>query len=365
MMTHRVSEGGSFRIDRRFKGVGRIALASGTTNKKRFRAYNVMLSDLHEDGKLDVLRAVQDGRISIQELYQAHRTGRIPYVASDLLLHEKLWPAVEAWVPRSASAEASRKRYAVSLVALKKHGPLGASAKVSDLSGIDWRALRDEWPNSGADWNRMRAAVSRFLSMGLGDKHHPFRRKVMSKLPRARESRGRVPEITPALFWKIVEHSNEHLRPCWVTLAVTGLRVRSEYLALEEHHLRPLTREIEVPGTKTEGSADVVKVGEKAWPWIVAAVPSPLQYKALRGHWKAACEAAGAEGLWMHDLRHFYGQQLVESGQSEASVQTGLRHASPGMTRRYTRRKDHGELARGMDEILFPAPDPKEAEDAG
>lgn len=363
-LSHRVSEGGSFRIDRRFKGVGRIALASGTTTKKRFRAYNAMLDELHEDGKLDILRAIRDRKISLQELYGAHRTGRIPYIASDLLLHEKLWPAIDEWLPGSAPTESTRKRYAVSMKALRSYGPLGDDAKVSELARVDWRELRAEWPNSGADWNRMRGTVSRFLSMGLGDKHHPFRRKVVAAFPKARESRGRVPEITPDLLWKIVEHSSEHVRPCWVALAVTGLRVRSEYLALEEHHLRPLTREIEVPGTKTEGSADVVKVGERAWPWVTAAVPAPLRYKALRKHWNRACEAAGCPELWMHDLRHFYGQQLVDAGQSEASVQTGLRHATPAMTRRYTRRKDHGENARGMDEILFPVPDPEEQNEA-
>jgi len=56
----------------------------------------------------------------------------------------------------------------------------------------------------------------------------------------------------------------------------------------------------------------------------------------------------------LHDLRHFYGQTLTEGGRPEVSVQHGLRHADPRMTRRYTRQRDRGENAKMMDAILFP-----------
>lgn len=361
---HRVSPGGTYRIDRVFKGVGRIARASGTRSLKRFRAIDNLLTELHEDGKLDVLRAIRDGSLSPLEVYSASRTGRIPYVASEIVLHQNLWPAVREWLPRSARTKSTRERYGNSMDRLRDSGALRKNALVSDLARVDWPAVLERWPNSGADFNRMRGTVSRFLTMTLGDKAHPFRRKVMKNFPRGRESRGRVPEINVGRFWAIMEHVPEGLVPCYVTLAVTGLRVGSEYCALQEHHLRPLTREIEVPGTKTEGSADVVKVGPLSWPWIVRAVPAPLKYDSLYRYWRMACEKAGVQNVTMHDLRHLMGQELTEAGRSEASVQSSLRHDTPAMTRRYSMRKDRGENARAMDELMFPA-DPKEAEDAG
>lgn len=364
MTPHRVSEGGSYRIDRRFKGVGRIARASGTTSVKRFRAIDNLLTELYEDGKLDVLRAIRDGTITPLEVYSASRTGRIPYVASEIVLHQKLWPAVEDWLPTCARSGATRDRYRQSMDRLRESGPLRKNALVRDLARVDWRGVLDDWPNSGADFNRMRGTVSRFLTMTLGDKQHPFRRKVMSSFPRGRESRGRVPEIDVGRFWAIMEHVPEGLVPCYVTLAVTGLRVKSEYCALKEHHLRPLTREVKVPGTKTEGSADVVRVGDRSWPWIVRAVPAPLGYDSLYRYWREACQKVGAEGLWMHDLRHFYAQQLIEAGRPEASVQSSLRHETADMTRRYSMRKDRGENARTMDALMFPT-ERKEADDAG
>jgi integrase len=83
-------------------------------------------------------------------------------------------------------------------------------------------------------------------------------------------------------------------------------------------------------------------------------VPSPLGYQWLRRHWKDACRAAGAaHDLRLHDLRHCYGQWLANAGVGEARIQTGLRHATATMTRRYTKQRDKGENAKTMGDILL------------
>ena len=81
-MPHRVSKGGSYRIDRRFGSVGRLAIASGTKNVQTWRAYDSMLTELYGDGRLDLLRAIRDRRITLRQVYDARRTGRLPYLAS-------------------------------------------------------------------------------------------------------------------------------------------------------------------------------------------------------------------------------------------------------------------------------------------
>ena len=352
-MAHRISKGGSFRIDLRFRGVGRIALASRTTDKQTLRKLNAMLTELHEDGHLDILKGIKERRWSLQQVYQAKRAGRLSYVASELVLDESLWAAVREWIPRSAATAATRKRYQVSFRALERAGVLGPSATVAELRAADWHGLKTAWHAGPADWNRLRAAVSRFLSITMGDKFHPFRREVMGSFPRAKEPQGRVPDLTPELFWDIIAAAPTHLQPAFVTIAALGLRV-GEYLALEDHHLLHSIRGVKVPGTKTAGSDDTILVGARAWNWVRTAVPSPVRYKWLYTQWKRACEAVGVADVRLHDLRHSYGQWLTEGGRPEVSVQHGLRHADPKMTRRYTRQKDRGENAKLMDEILFP-----------
>ncbi len=156
------------------------------------------------------------------------------------------------------------------------------------------------------------------------------------------------------MLWEIVGASPDHIKPVWVCLAVTMMRVRSEYLHCTESNLMPHTKSILIPGTKTDWSHDVVRVGDESWEWVRRAIPAPVQYKALRRYWHKAIDAVGVTDLTIHDLRHLAAQVLVDAGQSEASVQVSMRHADPKMTRRYAMQRDRGQNAKVLDVLLFP-----------
>jgi hypothetical protein len=197
---------------------------------------------------------------------------------------------------------------------------------VSALTGVDWKALAKRWEGSGADWNHCRRAVSHFLAEHLGDVYHPLRRAVMKRYPKQAECE-RVPDLDVPTFWRVVEQAAEHV-----------------------------TKTVSVPGTKTAGSVAVLAVDPELWPWVVAGVPAPVGYKWLRIYWKRALEAAGADvTLRLHDLRHLTAQLLVNAGQSEASVQTTMRHATASMTRRYAVQWDRGENAAALARVLLEA----------
>ena len=335
----------SLRIDRVFLEVGRIALASGTANRERFTRYDDLLTELYEEGQLDVLKKIKAREITIREVYDARRKRR-PITAS-ASLRKNLWDAVEAWVERQHAAG----RYAVSFNQLSRSGVLSSGATVAALGGIDWEALRDQWQGGPSDWNHLRRAVSRFLTVLLGDVHHPFRREVVKAIPIQHEVE-RVPDLRPDVFWELVKHTPEHVQPCYVTLAATGMRV-GEYLRCTETNLLPLTKAIHVPGTKTDGSEAPVQVDPELWPWIERAIPSPVQYKWLREHFKRAARDVGLPDLRLHDLRHCFGQWAVDAGVPESVVQVALRHANPEMTRRYTKQRDRGEHARVIGDVML------------
>src|SRR5438874_13347534 len=108
--------------------------------------------------------------------------------------------------------------------------------------------------------------------------------------------------VPPAeIFTVRVGAAPEFVRAPLVTIVALGLRI-GEYLRLDKHHLLPHTDSVRVPGKKTAGSADVVRVDERLWPWIVAGTPS-----------------------------------LTDEGAPEARVQVEMRHATAAMTRRYTK----------------------------
>ena len=361
----RTSESGGIRFNRDFSrlGVGRIARSSRTTDVKEFQRRNDILTKLAESAQIDVLRAFRDGQITIEQLVDADREQRLK--SSDLLgmlaLRRPLWDAIADTLPLMGASEQTRKRYQVSLDALhKKAGPeLGDLANIRDLERVAWRELRERWGRSPSDWNHLRRAISTFLSNLLGDKFHPFRRAVVNRIPIAIE-RGRVPDVTPDVFWSIVKHVPKPYRASFVALAATGMRV-GEYLACTPFSLRPATFSIAVPGTKTASSAEDIAVHPRLWPYVVAAVPAPLKYKALRRHWRAACTTAEVD-VRIHDLRHCYAQWAVNEGLPEAKVQTALRHKTAVTTRRYAKTKDKGEVARAVGRVLLKAQSTKPAQ---
>ncbi|MCH7875998.1 MAG: tyrosine-type recombinase/integrase [Gemmatimonadetes bacterium] len=175
-------------------------------------------------------------------------------------------------------------------------------------------------------------------------KYHPFRLAVMDPdtFPAEEEPEGRVPDLSPELFWRIVRRTPEYLWASYVTMAAGGLGPK-EYLACREVHLMPHTTALQVPGSKVgrQGLA-VVNFDPTAWVWVTRAVPSPVNYRPLYDPWKKAAAAEGSPELRLYDLRHMYGQWLSESGQPEPRIQVGLRHKTASMTRRYTKQRDKG-----------------------
>lgn len=145
------------------------------------------------------------------EVYAADRQGQLDTLTGDrALLNAKLWDAVKNWTPTSAPAKQTRRRYATSFATLERSAVLKADATVGDLAGVDWRALGATWKGGASDWNHLRRAVSRFLSLYLGDVHHPMRRAVVKAIPTRKET-SRVPDLPHFI---VLVHRASHARVC-------------------------------------------------------------------------------------------------------------------------------------------------------
>lgn len=92
-MAHTNSGRGTFLIDRRFRHIGRIKRASGTTHAPTFRRMDEMLDGLWERGRLDLLRAVRDGQLAPLQLWNAYRVGELERLPRP----EALRPLDAAW----------------------------------------------------------------------------------------------------------------------------------------------------------------------------------------------------------------------------------------------------------------------------
>lgn len=338
---------GNFRFDRVFPGVGRINVSSGTTSAQEFKRRDAVLTKLFDSSQLEVLKAFQQGSITIEQLIDADRAGRLrsAELLSEVALRQNLWAAAEQTLPAMGKSPETRRRYYTSLKKLRERSKLGKDAKVADLARVEWKKLAGGWEESSADWNHLRRAVSTFLTTLLGDVYHPFRRTVMKQIPTADEGTGREPDITVERFLEIVARVPAHARPCYWVLALTGMRT-GEYLRCTKAHLDARAHTVAVPGSKTGASRAKVEVEAELWGWIETGIPSPLRYGWMRKYFKRAVEAIGQKELRLHDLRHFMAQLASDAGAPTALIQAAMRHRDPSMTRRYEMRKAKGEVAR-------------------
>jgi xanthosine utilization system XapX-like protein len=335
---------GAYQFDRVFPGVGRIKKSSGTDKLKKFQDRDALLTKLYESSALEVLRAFKAGKVTIEELIEADRGNNPAMSMQRLATTAKLGKAITDTLPKMGSATATRNRYQRSLDKLLVESPALAHARVGDLVTVDWSLLSGRWPGGAADWNNMVRALSRFLTVYLGDKYHPIRRQVMAKLPKKAET-PRTPDQSVELFLRIVATMPAPAQPCFMVLALTGMRI-GEYIWADRSSLRPETRSVVIDGKTGPGvvylTPEGYAIAEAAIPCPLAPAPTPGQethkirrYGMMRRLYRKAQQDAGVSGLRLHDIRHLFGQTAADENVPTVQTQAQMRHTDPKMTRRY------------------------------
>lgn len=361
---------GRLRFNRVFPApVGRIHKSSGARTLREFRKRDAILTDLAEEGQLDVLLAFKRDDVTIEQLVQAKRKKRLASASlmADIKLKSRLWDkdekergAVTTTIAAMRCSQATKDRYTVAFSQLEaiaaEHLP--DDATVAQLAAVPWATILDAWKVAPATRNRLRSAVSAFLSRFLDDKYHPFRRAVVKSIPLYEEPTDDPKSITPDEFWTLMDHVPDPAVPCFVTMAASGMRV-SEYLAADRIRRVVLGNreviEIRFAKGKTGSGVAYADVDYEAYvraavPCRIAKAPARLgkcqndaRYKRLRKIFAKASEKTGIVAT-IHYLRHLFGQ-MASDDVPQSDVQRALRHKTSKMTERYTNRKVRGNVA--------------------
>lgn len=350
----------------------RIDRSAETKVLREYNALVALLWQLRQNGQVDTLRAFAEGHVSIAELKQAQKSGRLK---SDTLLDDMkrfapLWTSIDSALPRMGKSEETRGRYYTSLNKLRRLGKkwLGPKATIRDLERVPWRELREKWvvtvtsrkvrgrtrkarqqgyvtvqrPASAADWNHLGRALSAFLSVHMGDVYHPLRRSIMKAFDFEQEVPRKPVIARGGLFWQIVNAAPEHAQPCYIVLGCSGMRV-GEYLRCTEKHVVPDDHAIDVPGGKT--GAKRYHVAPEYWEWVKVGVPSPLKYRWLYTHFKRAAKAVGHPELRPHDLRHLFIKVAKQEGVPTTDTQVAVGQKSSRVTAGYEVEDVQAEVA--------------------
>lgn len=209
-------------IDRSFKGVGRIKRATGTTIPKVVHAMSNMLTTLHQSGRLDLLRAIRDGKLSLLVVYDAWRRNAL----GSLPLVDTLQPLVDAMGKWIRATDASTKHRASLNTSLNHFKAADLKAIVGDLPAL-LEAMRDTLgKTTPSSFNKCRDAAQAFVRSTL-KKSHPLYAAIRDVEERevepSRINHPARPKELAAIAAKMEQAWPGSGKMAW-TLALTGMR---------------------------------------------------------------------------------------------------------------------------------------------
>ena len=101
---------GTLPIDVQTHGI-RVSRRSGTTSKRQLKNYKDMVTRLGGMGRLDIVRALRDGRLSLAEVWERYRLGDAAALPEPELFRT-LSVAWRAWLKQKTRlGERTRKDY--------------------------------------------------------------------------------------------------------------------------------------------------------------------------------------------------------------------------------------------------------------
>lgn len=313
-------------IDRTFRGVGRICLASGTTNPAVRRKYERMLLALHDDGRVDILRAVRDRLLTFAEAYDSYRRDALGELATGDTA-KPLRSAWEAWVK---SCDASDKHRGSLVVSGRYLHRADGKARVADLPRL-LRKLREtlgvKHPRS---FNLVRSAASAFIRDTL-TRAHPIYAHITAVQVRTVKAKRKGRPLSPDQMrgWFPSPESDPVDAIAW-GMATTGMG-QSEYWG----RWSVKADRIHIEGTKREGRVrDVPLV-------MLPAVPA-MHHRTFENKVRERT----ARAIQPYDLRRTYAHWMEEVGISRSRRRLYMGHGEQSVTDLY----EHHEVRRFLPE---------------
>lgn len=309
----------TLRLDRTFRGVGRIAKATGTTDPTMRRKLSRMLTALYEDGRLDILRAIRDGKLAMLPVYEAYQTrtlDRLPMGAT----MEPLIATMEAWtdsleVPRDASAKhvesltTSRRKFA-------KHVK---GALVSDLPRIV-DELRDSlWGRQHPrSFNLARAAAMAFARATLKRTHPIYMALAAIEIRKVAKTTPRHPLTVAEMRAFFPNPDTDWLDGIAWGMAATGMHAK-EYWG----RWNVLADRVHVGGTKRSGRVRDV-------PLVKAPVVPKYNRRKFEDDLRERTRA-----IVVYDLRRTYANWLEAAGIPRTRRKLYMGHGAKDVTDLY------------------------------
>lgn len=319
-------------IDRRYGAVGRVRVRSGTTRQRTYDRILDMLSELYEEGRLDILRGIRDGKLQPLDVLDAWRTkdlGRLPTAESVM----NLTGSWLRWCEDYDCSESHKVSIRQSLRYITRHGK-DDDLTAGDLPGrvSDLRVALKSHPRT---FNLLRSHAQAYARRVLG-KQHRIWYEISAIDPLAvKPSHARNPQA-PAQLKALTDRMPLGYGVMAWTMALTGMGPREMWV----NGWDVLADRVHIKGTKRESrDREVPLVGELASPFV--------GYPAFR---RALLKASDGR-VRVYDLRRSYANWLEAAGVPRTRRRMYLGHSAGDVTELYERHEVDAFLAEDAERI--------------
>lgn len=297
MTPHRDTKGGSLVIDRRFRGVGRIKRASGTDNPAVFRKLSRMLTALADEGRVDLLRSIRDGDLTLMEVHDAYQRKALEQLPTGDTA-KPLVATMRAWLPDYSCSDKHRESMGTSINYFEREAPRATVADLPRVLDALRGTLGKAHPRS---FNLARSAALTFARDTL-KRNSPLWLAVAAVEPmgakavKARAKRRRKPLTVQEMRDLFPKRESDPIDAIAWTMATTGMHQKELWGRWSVQADR-----IHVSGTKREGR-------ERDVPLVL----SPVVPRMHRRTFEDAIRERTA-AITPYDLRRTYARWLQDA----------------------------------------------------
>jgi hypothetical protein len=304
-------------IDRVFPGVGRIKRACGTTKPGLRDAMSAVLAEFYNAGRLDVLRAIKTGRLSIMEVYDARKA--LHTLPLDKTA-ERAVAAMVAWRQGLGLSYEHRKSVQSSINRVERHKK---TAQVTELP-IVLEQLRESLGRAHPrSFNLFRSHVLSFLRDTLKRSHGLW--IAASAVEPVKTTRGakKCHPVTPAELWAWFPNPDaDPVDAMTWSMAATGMGP-NEYWG----KWRVEADRVHIDGTKRLGRVRDV-------PLVRSPVPPTLSRRWWEVHFRQRTKRA----MVPYDLRRSYAGWMEDAEIPRSRRKRYMGHGASDVTDLYERR---------------------------
>jgi integrase len=218
MSPYRIKGKGTLRVDRNFKGVGRLQKSTGVDDIKTYNDINAMLTQLYRTGKHEILREIIKGSVSLLEVFGYWNAGKLDALPSAATL-QMVDATVIKFIETHYKTETTRRNY---LASLNRFLAVVGNHTLQELPDrVKQYKLHCQDNDTAHSYNHLRKAIMAYLRQTLGK--HSFLWASVSNIDKLKHrSAGKMALDVPT-FYSLIRTLGEPYAGIAKTMAFTGL----------------------------------------------------------------------------------------------------------------------------------------------